>query len=316
MQPNGGANFKLIFGSIGATIVAAGFSVPAFAADEKAQADKDDQPAGFYGEVSASGTYTKRARTLLDDADGSNLRLRTELGFEGGNAMTKFRLEAHVGVSDYHDDGGSARPRLGALVELSQKFADSYTFAASAAHDENIVTLESTNTDQTIIKASIAAEPGNNLIEAHAGYRWRDYQDAIGGKGKGVELGARLRHRFGSYHWAAIGVTHDRIASNNVQRDYRRTAFGADYSVPVAKRLRITASADYRTWTYPSRTVGSVATAPKRSDRLIRPEIGLSYGRSKGLYARSSLGYDFYKSNDPRFSGNGIRVGGTVGYRF
>jgi hypothetical protein len=304
------------WGAIGAGIAIAGLSAPAIAAEDSSKAKGTDEPAGVYGEISASAIYANRSRALIDDADSSNLRVRAELGFEGGNAMTKFRLETHVGASDFRGDGQSARANLGALAELSQKFADSYTVAVTASHSENIVTLESAEVNQTKLAASLTAEDGKNRIEAHVGYRWRGYQDVIGGKGKGLEVGARFRHRLGSYHWAALGVTHDRISSDNIQRGYHRTSFSADYSVPVAKKVRLIAGADYRTWNYTGRTIAGVAGTPRRSDRLIRPEVGLTYGRSKGIYARATLGYDFYKSNDPRFSGNGIRAGGTVGFRF
>ena len=34
------------------------------------------------------------------------------------------------------------------------------------------------------------------------------------------------------------------------------------------------------------------------------------------LYARASAAWDFYRSNDPRFTGNGPRLRLVAGYRF
>jgi hypothetical protein len=302
---------------IGLAALAFGGGSAAFAKDEtpmdgKSSTDDD----GFDLEISASGTFAERSREGFDDSDSSNARLRAEAGYEGGNEMTKFRLEMHVGASDYRKDGDGARLNWGARGRVTHELSQSIAAEFSAGHSANNVVLESTKADQTRIAAKLSLKQGSKTIEASAAYRWRDYDDALGGKGKGWEAGARVHKRFGSYHWVAASVSHDRIDSGVQRRGYNRTSFTADYSVPIAKNLRFVAGAERRNWTYQGRFIGDVISAPKRQDTLTRPEIGLSYGRRKGAYIRGSAGYDFYKSNDTRFSGNGPRAQITMGFRF
>lgn len=306
---------------LGLAALVLGGSSAAFAkndapADGKSSVDDDGFEDGFDAEISAAGTYADRSREGFDDVDSSNVRLRGEVGYEGGDDMTKFRLETHVAVSDYRGDNDGTRLGWGIRAEATQAIGKAASVEISAGHVTNTVVLESLRADQTKAETKFSIKQGSKTIDAHAGYRWRDYKDSAGGKGKGWEAGARIHHRFGSYNWVAASVSHDRIKSAAQRRSYQRTSFAADYSVPVAKRLRLLASAEHRNWTYQGRFVGDVAGAAKRKDTLTRPEIGLSYGRTKGVYVRGTAGYDFYKSNDARFSGNGPRAQMTIGFRF
>jgi hypothetical protein len=281
-----------------------------------AQNGNAEQESGWEGEISASATYANRSRELLDDANRSNIATRAEISYKGSTDLTRYRVEAHIGASDYRGDNRDIRLNWGGRAELGQKIAKDITIEASAAHSANIVSLESLNVDQSRIGGALTIEPGKHLFEVHTGYRWRNYDDGAQGSGKGMEIGARYRHRFASYHWAAFGISHDRIKSSDQRRSYRRTSLNADYSVPIAPKLRLVAGIDHRRWVYLGRPIGNVAGAANRRDRLIQIETGLSYGRAKGAFARATIGYDFYKSDDIRFSGNGVRARLGIGYRF
>lgn len=232
-----------------------------------------------------------------------------KVGFSATGKSTEFRLEVDADVFDYNISygvNGEVTRKLGANVEIGLK----------AAHARHLITAEALETNQTQLRAGIAWEKGKNRIETFAAHRWRDYNDAAGGTGKGWSVGGRMRHRFATFHWIALGVTHDRITASAARHTYRRTTWSADYSVPVAKDLRAVAGFDLRNWRFDARPAFGAAVPAVRQDRLIRIEGGLSWGKRRGLFAKATGGYDFHRSNDILQGGDGPRAAVTVGLRF
>lgn len=264
---------------------------------------------GFDGDVSVLVTYAKRARELASDFDRSGPGASATIGYEIPAGSTTFRLEAHGETDKY---ATSYRGE----AEIRQQLGKEVTVSVSASGTKHAIVLESLDSDQAAIRAGVAVVSGNTTVEAYGRHRWRRYHDVTSGSAKGWQGGARLRQRFGPYHWVELRGNHEQIDDNGGRHGYRRTSLSADYSHPVTKRLRVVAGADYRSWTYDGRWIGDVVTNPKRHDRLVRPEVGLSWGKTKGVYLRASAAYDFYRSNDPRYSGDGPRLRLITGFRF
>jgi opacity protein-like surface antigen len=290
------------------------FAALALASPAQAQATygpvDDEAKAGWEGEVSLSATYAKRDRDLISDFDRSGL---------GAAAVIRYRLPAGTGTTvriEAEAEADKFNAGYGGTVEVSQKLGAAVTLSLAASGYNERVTLESLDTGQTAVRAGVEVKTGSTEIEGFARHRWRNYDDFAGGDGKGWQFGSRLRERFGPYHWAEARLSHERIDDNGGRHGYRRLSASIDYSHPLTKRLRLRPGLDYRKWTYQGRYIADLATNPRRQDRLIRPELVLAWGKTKGLFARASAGWDFYKSNDPRFTGDGARLRLVAGYRF
>lgn len=268
-----------------------------------------DASSAWDGQLSVSATYAKRARDLVSDFDRSGPGASAVLGHSFGSDWTRFRLEGSVSTDKY-------ATTYGGEAELTQKLGKAVSARISASGTKHSLTLESLDADQATLRAGLTVSAGETRFEAYARHRWRGYHDISGGTGKGWQLGLHLRQGFGAYHWLELSAAQDRIAGTSGFHGYRRSIVSLDYSKPIAKRLRLIAGAERREWTYSGRHIGDIATAELRHDRLVRPDLGLSYGRAKGIYARATAGYDFYRSNDIRFSGDGPRLRLAVGYRF
>ncbi len=285
-------------------------ALPALAQQAKVYGPPDEQASGgFDGEVGLSGTYAKRNRDLISDVDRSGFGANGTIGYTLPAGKTTVRVEFHAETDKY------ATTTRGE-IEVRQKLGKQVTVTVSATGTKNAVFVESLDADQLVLRGAIELRSGATTVEVYGRHRWRDYNDTIGGTGKGWQGGGRIRQRLGSWHWLELGGSRERIDDNGGRHGFSRTSLSADYSVPVAKRLRLVAGADYRVWTYDGRWVADNPANPQRHDRLIRPELGLSWGRTKGSYLKATAGYDFYESNDLRFSGNGPRLKLAIGYRF
>jgi opacity protein-like surface antigen len=230
----------------------------------------DEAKAGWEGEVSVSATYTRRDRDLISDFDRSGLGARAVIGYRlpAGNS-TVVRVEGEAEADKY-------TASYGGTVEVAQQLGKAVTVSLAASGYKDRVTLESLNTDQAAVRAGVEISAGDTTIEGFARHRWRNYDDLAGGTGKGWQFGSRLRERFGPYHWAEARLSHERIDDNGGRHGYRRTSLGLDYSHPLTKRLRLRPGFDYRKWAYQGRYIADLTTNPRRMDRLIRPELGLS----------------------------------------
>lgn len=292
------------------TLLALLLQVSAARAQSTYRPAREEAEAGWQGEVSVSATYARRDRDLISDFDRSGFAAEAVIEYRlpAGNS-TNLRIEAEAEVDKF-------TASYGGTVELNQELGKAVTLSLAASGYKDRVSLESLDTDQAAVRAGIEIVTGSTTIEGYARHRWRSYDDLAGGTGKGWQFGSRLRERLGSWHWAEARLSHERIDDNGGRHGYRRTSLGLDYSHPLGKRLRLRPGLDYREWTYQGRHVADLATNPKRQDRLIRPELGLAWGKTKGLFARANAGWDFHRSNDPRFTGNGPRLQLVAGFRF
>lgn len=293
-------------------LVLAQMAAPAALAQERPAHGPIDAPAEsrIEGEVAVLAIYAKRGRELASDIDRSGIGARATLGYElTAGPRTTLRIEVGAETDKY---ATSARGE----IEVRQELSENITVSLAASATEGAITLESDKTDQRALRGEVRIEAANATIELWGRHRWRTYHDLAGGTGEGWQGGASLRRRFGSWHWLELRGTQERIVDGGGRHGFRRTGLGFDYSRPIARRLRLMIGADYRNWRFDGRWVADNPANPQRNDRLIRPEVGVSWGRTRGLYLRAIAGYDFQRSNDPRFSGNGPRLRLTVGFRF
>ena len=288
---------------------------PQGAAAQESYGPRDEaSEGGWSGEAAVSATYADRTRDLVSDYERKGFGLDGSIAYTlPAGKSTTLKLEASAGTDRYTTS-------YGARAEIEHHIGKAVSLRVTASGTKHAVVLESLDADQASVQAAVAVKAGAERIEAYARHRWRKYNDFAATQGdrtgEGWQVGARWRHRFGSYHWFNVHTAWDRIYDNGGRHSYRRTTVSLDYSHPIGKRLRVLAGADYRDWTYDGRRVGDVATAPRRSDYLVRPELGLSWGKTTGLYARATAGYDIYRSNDLRFTGDGPRLRAVLGFRF
>ena len=106
-------------------------------------------------------------------------------------------------------------------------------------------------------------------------------------------------------------------SSESTRRSFERRVIKATYSHPIAKRLRLRPSIEFREWDYDARIAQGDPEGELRADRFVAPGLGLAYGRaSRGLFARVNAEYRIRSSNDERYGKDGLRAGVTVGFRF
>ncbi len=303
---------------IAAGLAFAGHAAPALANGAvKSSSAGEDTDQGFEGELSTTVIGAKLSQADTGDAtDSSGIGAHAGLAYSGAAHKLRFRLEVDASVFEYREPTRNSRTTTRIGGEVNQDVTKDLSIGVSAARAFNMITLESVDANQTSTQAGLTWKRGKHQVEAGAGYRWRQYNDGLASRGKGGQLSLRYRHSFGSWHWAAARAGYDQVQSPNRLYGYKRASFALDYNLPIASRLRAVAGFDVRSWKYDGRHISGNPAASQRRDQLYRPEIGLSYGNSKGLFGRATLAYDVRRSNDVRYRNDGLRVGLTAGFSF
>lgn len=254
-----------------------------------------------------------------EEFDSSGIALRAEAGidFDLGRT-TGARVEVEGGVFNYSDPVHEDRTSYGGAVELRQDLSDSVEVRLRMRRVENIGLLESTRADQTSLGLRLQWQNGNERVRLYTDYRWREYDLAGAPKGEGWRFAGQYNHRFGSYHWLRLDVAYEEIDSDaSPARSYDRTTAKVEYSVPVARRLRLKPSVEYRAWSYDARIARGDPQGDLRQDSYVGPALELSYGREdRGFYAEANAQYRLRRSNDMRYDNDAVRVGVTLGFRF
>jgi hypothetical protein len=291
-------------------------AVPVGFAAAPAQAREGTEDPGWDADVSLNGIAVGSSQTGADELDSSGFGARAEIGYSAKAGDADMRLEVDASVFDYSDGQLPTRKSYGARAEVKQPLGRNVTASVSARYAANLVTLESQSADQTSARGKLTWEKGKNQVSAYGEYRWRTYAGVLGSTGKGLRAGMEYRHRFGSYHWARLDLSHEKNTSSDPLRGYKRVNAAFDYSRPIARDVRLLAGIEARHWTYDGRIAQGAGPGVRRKDSLIAPDIGLSYGRTQGLYATGRASYQFRQSNDARFGKNGPRITVAIGFRF
>jgi hypothetical protein len=254
-----------------------------------------------------------------EEFDSSGIALRGEAGldFDLGKT-TGARIEVEGSTFEYEDAARGDRTSYGGAVELSQQLSDAFELRLRVRRVENTALLEANSADQTSVGVRLQWQEGNDRVRLQADYRWRDYDLAGSPSGEGWRFAGQYNHRFGSYHWLRLDFAYEEIDSqSSPARAFDRTTAKLEYSLPIAERLRLKPSVEYRSWSYDARIAQGDPQGNLREDSYVGPALELSYGREdRGFYAEANVQYRLRDSNDVRYDDDAFRVGVTVGYRF
>lgn len=284
-------------------------SAPALAQDE-------DLSSGFDAEASLRAVVAERSQFGGEDLDSSGVGTRLEIGYELKANKTEVRFQVDANGYEYFDDTRETREGYGGRARIRQALSKTLSVSAEGRYAANIITLEAPSVDQKSVRGTLAWEAGNNRITGSVDHRWRSYDGAVRSHAKGTRAGIEYRRRFGSWHWLSVDVAHERNKSIDLRRGYERVSIAIDYSRPIAKNLRLRGGIEARRWSYDGRIAQGAASATLRKDKLFGPELGLAYGKSKGLYANARASYELRESNDVRFKKDGPRFEVAFGFRF
>lgn len=251
------------------------------------------------------------------DTSGIGARARLGIDFDLSDTTT-FRAEAETRVFEFRDEDRDTLETFVGRLHVTQKVSETVEVRAHARRFENVAVLEALSADQTSVGARVQWQKGNDTVRVAAEYRERDYDTAIGGDSDGFNASVQYNRRLGSYHWLRLDLRADRnVSADEPRRTYDRRVARVKYSMPIAKRLRLRPSIEYREWDYGSRIARGDPEGGLRRDSFIAPAMELAWGRAtRGLYATASAQYRFKRSNDERFDEDAFRVGVRVGFRF
>ena len=254
-----------------------------------------------------------------EEIDSSGFGLRGEVGATwNASKKTQLRVEIDASVFDYNDEGRDSLESIGGRVQLTHQVSREVQLLGYARRVENIAVLEAFSADQTSAGARIEWKKGNDRVRLQAEYREREYDTTTPAKGDGYRVSAQYNRRLGPYHWVRLDLRHEDMQSDDAERrSYDRQVARVKYSLPIAKRLRLRPSLEYRRWNYDARIAQGDPDGDLRRDSYVAPAVDLAWGRaSGGLYAEASAEYRLRKSNDERYDNDAIRVGVRLGYRF
>lgn len=254
-----------------------------------------------------------------EELDSSGIAARAEAGldFDLGET-TGARVEVEGGIFEYSDAARSDRTSYGAAIEVSQELTPALELRLRLRRVENIALLESGSADQTSAAMRLQWQEGDERVRVYAEYRWREYDLGTEPRGEGWRFAGQYNHRFGSYHWLRFDLGWEEIDSDtSAARAFDRTTAKVEYSRPIARRLRVKPSLEYRRWSYEARIAQGDPQGDLRRDSYLGPGLEFAYGSdSRGTYAEAGAQYRLRRSNDTRFEDDAFRFGVTLGFRF
>lgn len=299
-------------------IAVAVLAVPTLALSTPAQA-AEEGAVSFDARVEVRAVQSDLDFDEGEEIDSSGFGARADIGAEWqAGQKTQIRISLDASVFDYNDEDRDTLESVGGRLELTHQVSDEVAIRGFVRRVENIAVLEANSADQTSGGVRLQWEKGNDRLRVDAEYREREYDTTTPAKGDGYRLTGEYNRRFGSYHWLQFRLRHEDMQSDDaVRRSYDRQSARVKYSHPIAKRLRLRPSLEYRQWDYDSRIAQGDPEGDLRRDKYFAPAIDLAWGRAtRGLYALANAEYRIRTSNDERYDSNAIRVGVRVGYRF
>lgn len=277
------------------------------------------------GDLSLHGRLELRAvQSDLDfdegeDIDSSGFGARASFGasWQAGKT-TVIEADFDLGAFEYSDEARGTLETAGAAMEVTQDVGDKVKLSLRARRMENIAVLEAFSADETSIRARLQWQDGPDRVRLGVEFREREYDTATPASGKGWRVEGQYNRRLGSYHWVRIDLRHEEMDSDqSPRRSYKRQVARLKYSQPIAKRLRLRPSLEYRQWDYDSRIAQGDPQGELRSDSYVAPALDLAWGRAtRGPYLVASAEYRLRQSNDIRFDNDAVRLGLRIGYRF
>lgn len=224
---------------------------------------------------------------LVVSGDGGYLRGAIGLELEDGD--TSFRIEAdRIQVERFSSATGRPRyDRDRLTASVTQAIGDDWEVELQGRIYDDLVTVESTDTDEVSASLRIEYEPVlAHRFRATVTWRDREYDDGAGpggasSQGDGLRVDLDYRHRLGRYHYV-----------------------GLDLRVRPAVEVRQT------------RFDGRLTPAGEvREDTQVVPEVELLWWPGNWRLEAEAK-YIFSSSNDPLRDREGYRFSLTLGYVF
>lgn len=276
-----------------------------------------DEPLDGWVEASLRAVSSSRSVPDSDGVDGSGVGAGLDTGFEWRSGRTEVQFDLRGEVFDYSQADRVTRKTLVGGMTLTQHLNDLIAVELNASHADNVVTLESQNTDQDAVRGAVILSRGDNELHLEAQYRKREYNSDPADQADGMRYDASFQHRFGNYHWLHLDASQESLEADRDFRSYDRTTLRATYSQPVAKRLRLRPQLEYRRWRYDARYVNDNTAGEQRRDWYVEPELAIVYGRpDRGVQLMARAAYQFRTSNDALFRDDQPVFEAEVGYKF
>ncbi|KPF63931.1 hypothetical protein [Porphyrobacter sp. AAP60] len=260
-----------------------------------------------------SAQTTTRDEDLV--IDGEAISLRGQIGLALNSDATRFRLEADR-IEVFRLGEGRrdlSRDRFTATVQ--HDVSKALEVQLQARHYDDVVTVESADTDEWQGSARISFEPTRaNRFRLQG--TWRDRQYDNGARpattGEGPRIDAQYRHRFGRYHYLAFDLRTENIRSDDPARGYERDSAGVAYTRPVTKDLRVRPAIEVIKTRFDGRIADNGAL---RRDRQVVPEVELLWWPGKWR-VEAEAKYVFFNSNEATRERQGYRLTLSVGRVF
>jgi len=255
---------------------------------------------------------------LIINGDGGYLR--GQVGVAIGNYTTEVRLEAdRIEVERFGSATGRRsfnRDRL--TASITQKLDDDWEVELRGRIDDDLVTVESSDTDETQVSAEIQFQPESaHRFKLRGTWRHREYDDGDGpggtsSQGEGLRVDFGYRHRLGRYHYINFDLRAEDISSDNPLRGYSRESASVSYTHPLTSNLRVRPALEVRQTDFDGRITPSTQL---RADTQIVPEVELLWWTGNWR-VETEAKYIFGDSNDPVRDRQGYRFSVSVGYVF
>lgn len=206
-----------------------------------------------------------------------------------------------------------ARDRFTATVQTD--IEKDWELQLQARHFDDVVSVESNDTDEWQGSARVAWEPkGGHRVRLQGTWRTREYDNGALAEttGDGPRVDAQYRRRFGRYHYLAFDLRTESIRSDDPRRGYKRESAGVAYTHPVTSDLRVRPAIEVIRTRFDNRLT---ATGEQRTDNLVVPEVEVLWWPGKWRLEAEAK-YIFAGSNEPIREREGYRVSISVGYAF
>ena len=252
--------------------------------------------------------------------NGNGGYLRGALGFDLADDNTTFSVEAdRIQVERFGNATGRQgydRDRLTASV--SQELGDDWEVTVQGRIYDDLVTVESSDTDEVSASLRIEYEPVlAHRFRATVTWRERNYDDGAGpggasSEGDGVRVDLDYRHRLGRYHYVGLDLRAEEINADNPDRSYTRESAALSYTHPLTADLRVRPAVELRHTRFDGRMTPANEV---REDTQVVPEIELLWWPGNWRLEAEAK-YIFSDSNDPVRDREGYRFSLSVGYVF
>lgn len=264
-----------------------------------------------FGVVSAE-TATRDEQIVID---GDALTARAQVGIDFEDNNTRFRLEADRIEVIRLGEGRRDTNRDRITAQFDQEFGDDWEIQARGRYYDDLVTAESSDTDELQGSIRVTYEPvREHRIRVRGTWRDREYDNGTQPQttGDGPRVDAQYRRRFGRYHYLTFDLRAESISSDDPRRGYERESAKVSYTQPITRDLRVRPAVEILETRFDGRFGPE---GDRREDTLVVPEVEVLWWPDRWRIEAEAK-YIFSDSNLPTREREGYRLTLTVGYAF